>query len=156
LDRLFQTTVRRPRVRTQLSSRYTHRVAISNHRLVSFQDGQVTFRWRDSAHNNEQKLMTLSLDEFLRRFLLHLLPRGFVRIRHFGFLASRRRAQLLPLCFATLDSALTQIETATPIAQDVSPNCFCPKCGGPVVIIERLTAAQIQLRSPPKVSTATA
>src|SRR5215471_17597797 len=72
--------------------RYTHRVAISNHRLVSFGDGQVTFRWRDSAHNNEQKLMTLALDEFLRRFLLHLLPKGFVRIRHFGFLANRRRA----------------------------------------------------------------
>ena len=57
------------------SSRFpvTHRVAISNHRLVSFADGKVTFRWRDSAHNNEQKLMTLSRDEFLRRFLLHLL-----------------------------------------------------------------------------------
>jgi len=84
--------------------RYTHRVAISNHRLVSFENGQLTFRWRDSAHNNEQKLMTLSLDEFLRRFLLHLLPKGFVRIRHFGFLASRRRAQLWPLCLTTLDS----------------------------------------------------
>src|SRR5215471_12684623 len=70
--------------------RYTHRVAISNHRLVSFEDGQVTFRWRDSAHNNEQKRMTLSLHEFSRRFLLHLLPKGFVRIRHFGCLASRR------------------------------------------------------------------
>ena len=136
--------------------RYTHRVAISNHRLVSFQDGQVTFRWRDSAHSNEQKLMTLSLDEFLRRFLLHLLPKGFVRIRHFGFLASRCRAQLLPLCFAALDSEPAQIETATPTAQDMSPHSFCPKCGGPMVIIERLTAAQIQLRSPPKVSMAAA
>jgi hypothetical protein len=58
--------------------RYTHRVAISNHRLVSFNEGKVTFRWRDSVHNNEQKLLTLSLDEFLRRFLLHLLPKGFV------------------------------------------------------------------------------
>jgi hypothetical protein len=54
--------------------RYTHRVAISNHRLVSFTDGQVTFRWRDSAHHNEQKLLPLPVDEFLRRFLLHLLP----------------------------------------------------------------------------------
>src|SRR4029077_10434140 len=61
---------------------YTHRVAISNHRLVSFVDDQVTFRWRDSTHNNEHKLMTLALEEFLRRFLLHLLPKGFVRIRH--------------------------------------------------------------------------
>src|SRR5262245_12505255 len=86
----------------QYLGRYTHRVAISNHRLVSFQHAQVTFRWRDSAHNNQQKLMTLSLDEFLRRFLLHLLPKGFVRIRHFGFLANRRRAALLPRCFAAL------------------------------------------------------
>jgi len=129
--------------------RYTHRVAISNHRLVSSDDSQVTFHWRDSAHNNEQKLMTLSLDEFLRRFLLHLLPKGFVRIRHFGFLASRHRAQRLPLCFAALDSALAQIETATPTAHDVSPLWRCPKCGGPMAIIERLPAAQIQLRSPP-------
>ncbi len=86
----------------QYLGRYTHRVAISNHRLVSFANGQVTFRWRDSAHHNEQKLMTLALDEFLRRFLLHLLPKGFVRIRHFGLLANRRRSTLLPLCFAAL------------------------------------------------------
>jgi hypothetical protein len=84
---------------------YTHRVAISNHRLVSLVDQKVTFRWRNSAHNNEQELMTLSLDEFLRRFLLHLLPKGFVRIRHFGFLANRRRASLLPLCFQLLGTA---------------------------------------------------
>jgi len=120
--------------------------------LVAFDSGQVTFRWRDSAHNNQQKLMTLSLDEFLRRFLLHLLPKGFVRIRHFGFLASRHRAQLLPLCFAALDSAPAETETARPAAQDTSPNGFCPKCGGPMVILERLTAAQIQLRSPPKLA----
>jgi len=136
--------------------RYTHRVAISNHRLVSFENGQVIFRWRDSAHNNEQKLMALSLDEFLRRFLLHLLPKGFVRIRHFGFLASRRRAQLLPLCLAALDSLPAQTKTATSTAQDVSSHSFCPQCGGPMVIIERLTAAQIQLRAPPKLSIAAA
>ncbi|HZS95339.1 MAG TPA: transposase [Terriglobales bacterium] len=136
--------------------RYTHRVAISNHRLLSFDDGQVTFRWRDSAHTNEQQLMTLALDEFLRRFLLHLLPKSFVRIRHFGLLASRRRAQLLPLCFAALDSASAQTEIATSTAQDINPNWVCPKCGGSMVIIERLTAAQIQLRSPPRVSMAAA
>ena len=85
--------------------RYTHRVAISNHRLVSLTDGQVTFRWRDSAHHNEQKLLSLSLDEFLCRFLLHILPKGFVRIRNFGFLANRKRATLLPLCFQLLKSA---------------------------------------------------
>jgi Putative transposase/Transposase zinc-binding domain len=136
--------------------RYTHRVAISNHRLISFEGGQVTFRWRDSAHNNEQKLMALSLDEFLRRFLLHLLPKGFVRIRHFGFLASRRRAQLLPLCLAALNALPAQTETATSTAQDMNSHWFCPQCGGPMVIIERLTAAQIQLRSPPKRSIAAA
>ena len=78
--------------------RYTHRVAISNHRLVSCADGQVTFRWRDSAHGNQQRLMSLSVDEFLRRFLLHLLPPRFVRIRYYGFLAHRKRAAMLPLC----------------------------------------------------------
>src|SRR6478752_1476714 len=124
--------------------RYTHRVAISNHRLVSFTDGQVTFRWRDAAHHNEQKLLPLSLDEFLCRFLLHLLPKSFVRIRHFGFLASRRRTQLLPLCLAALDSLPAQTETATSTAQDMNSHWFCPQCGGPMVIIERLTAAQIQ------------
>ena len=80
---------------------YTHRVAISNHRLVSLVNDQVTFRWRDSAYHNEHKLMTLALDEFLRRFLLHTLPKGFVRIRHFGFLASRRRAALLATLLST-------------------------------------------------------
>ena len=79
----------------QYLGRYTHRVAISNHRLLALADGQVTFRWRDSADHNRQKVMTVSRDEFLRRFLLHLLPKGFVRIRHFGFLANRRRATLL-------------------------------------------------------------
>src|SRR5215470_10449912 len=113
--------------------RYTHRVAISNHRLVSFTDGQVTFRWRDSAHNNEQKLMTLSLDEFLRRFLRHLLPKGFVRIRHFGFLANRRRATLLPLCFQLLGSAQEPRAEQHASSPEDSPGLWrCPKCGGPM------------------------
>ena len=127
--------------------RYTHRVAISNHRLVSFAGGTVTFRWRDSAHNNEQKLLPLSVDEFLRRFLLHLLPQGFVRIRNFGFLANRRRATTLPLCFPLLGSApLAKAEVSTAGSSDA---WLCPKCGGPMLVIERLTAAEIQLRSPP-------
>jgi hypothetical protein len=130
--------------------RYTHRVAISNHRLVSFTDDQVTFRWRDSAHHNEQKLMTLSLDKFLRRFLLHLLPKGFVRIRNFGFLANRRRPTLLPLCFYLLGTA--QPSPAQPevsSAPDSNELWRCPNCGGPMRVIQRLTAAEIQLRSPP-------
>jgi hypothetical protein len=127
--------------------RYTHRVAISNHRLVSFAGGTVTFRWRDSAHSNEQKLLTLSLDEFLRRFLLHLLPQGFARIRNFGFLANRRRATTLPLCFQLLGSAPpAKVEVSTAGSSDA---WLCPKCGGPMLVIGRLTAAEIQLRSPP-------
>jgi hypothetical protein len=139
----------------QYLGRYTHRVAISNHRLVSFAEGKVTFRWRDSAHNSEQKLMTLSLDEFLRRFLLHVLPKGFVRIRNFGFLANRRRAKLLPLCFHLLGSA-PQTEQAISASKDPSDLWLCPKCGAPMRVIERLTAAEIQLRSPPALVTVAA
>jgi len=136
----------------QYLGRYTHRVAISNHRLVSFTDGKVTFRWRDSAHNNEQKLMTLPIDEFLRRFLLHLLPKGFVRIRNFGFLANRRRAVLLPLCFHSLGVA--QQPHANQHASPPNDPWHCPVCGGPMVVVERLTTAEIQLRSPPLVTAA--
>ena len=139
----------------QYLGRYTHRVAISNHRLVSFTEGKVTFRWRDSAHNNEQKLMSLSHDEFLRRFLLHLLPKGFVRIRNFGFLANRRRATLLPLCFQLLGSA-PQTEQDISGSKDSSDLWRCPKCGGPMKVIERFTAAEIQLRSPPAMVSAAA
>jgi hypothetical protein len=138
-----------PQLVLQYLGRYTHRVAVSNHRLVSFADSKVTFRWRDSAHHNEQKLLTLSLDEFLRRFLLHVLPKGFVRIRHFGFLAHRRRATTLPLCFQLLGSApqpQARQEASIATARDL---WFCPKCGGPMAAIERFTSAQIQLRSPP-------
>src|SRR3989440_7251126 len=141
-----------PQFVLQYLGRYTHRVAISNYRLVSFADGKVTFRWRDSAHNNEQKLMTLSLDEFLRRFLLPLLPQGFVRIRNFGFLANRKRATTLPLCFQLLGaSPPTDQEVSTSGSSDL---WSCPKCGGPMMIVERLTAAEIQLRSPPVVKAA--
>ena len=135
--------------------RYTHRVAISNHRLVSLTDGQVTFRWRDSAHHNEQKLLPLSLDEFLCRFLLHILPKGFVRIRNFGFLANRKRATLLPLCFQLLGSEQPpQAEQHASSTEDCPDLWRCPKCGGPMKVIERLTAAEIQLRSPPRISAA--
>ena len=139
----------------QYLGRYTHRVAISNHRLVSFKDGQVTFRWRDSAHHNEQKLMTLSVDEFLRRFLLHILPKGFVRIRNFGFLANRRRSTLLPLCFQLLGTTpQPPAEEHSSSTEDAAELYRCPHCGGPMKVIERLTAAEILLRSPPEVTAA--
>jgi hypothetical protein len=128
---------------------YTHRVAISNHRLVSLVEGQVTFRWRDSAHNNKRRLMSLPVDEFLRRFLLHVLPKGFVRIRHFGFLSTRTRAALLPLCFQLLDAALPQSTTVTHAAQDQTAVWQCPRCSGPMRIVEQFSAAQLRLRSPP-------
>ena len=132
----------------QYLGRYTHRVAISNHRLISLADGKVTFRWRDSAHHNVQKVMTLTLDEFLRRFLLHLLPQGFMRIRNFGFLANRRRAVLLPLCFQLLSST-QPIKPEPATTTDLNNLRLCPNCGGTMVVMERLTAAEIQLRSPP-------
>ncbi len=129
----------------QYLGRYTHRVAISNHRLVSFVDGQVTFRWRDSADHNKQKLLTLPVDEFVRRFLLHLLPEGFVRIRNFGFLANRKRATLLPLCFQLLGAVPEpQAKQHASSTEDFPDLWHCPKCGGPMKIIERLTASEIQ------------
>jgi hypothetical protein len=75
---------------------YTHRVAISNHRLVAFENDRVSFRWRDYAHGGKKKIMTVSAHEFLRRFLLHVLPGGLVPIRHFGLFANRRRVRCAP------------------------------------------------------------
>jgi len=85
--------------------RYTHRVALSNDRLLAVADGRVRFRWRDYADADRVKVMELDVDEFLRRFLLHIVPDGFVRIRHFGFLANRRRATALAQCRVLLAQA---------------------------------------------------
>ena len=131
---------------------YTHRVAISNHRLVSFADDQVTFRWRDSAHHNEKRLMTLHVNEFLRRFLLHVLPPGFVRIRHFGFLSTRNRSALLPLCYRLL-AATDVVPPAAAMSSERESHqrgtWLCPHCNGPMRILERWTASQLRFRSPP-------
>ncbi len=128
--------------------RYTHRVAISNYRLVSFANGEVTFRWRDRAHGNRELPMTLKADEFLRRFLLHLLPKGFVRIRNFGYLANRHRTTLLPLCFQCLGSA-----PDPPTDQVQSPDTTglwkCPRCGGPMIVILWVSPLGRFPRSPP-------
>ena len=131
---------------------YTHRVAISNHRLVSLADGRVTFRWRDSAHNNKKRLMSLTVEEFLRRFLLHVLPRRFVRIRYFGFFAHRHRAELVPTCFQLLAAATTLPQITCGAA---SPRAMwqCPECGGPMILLERLTPVELRLRSPPVLET---
>ncbi|HEY6372499.1 MAG TPA: IS91 family transposase [Candidatus Sulfotelmatobacter sp.] len=130
---------------------YTHRVALSNHRLVALAEDKITFRWRDSAHKNKKRLITMPVEEFLRRFLLHVLPRRFVRIRNFGFLANRHRATLLPLCSQLLDSTPQSQSSTQPVPNDAGTLSFwtCPLCGGPMRVIEMLTVAQIQLRSPP-------
>jgi hypothetical protein len=132
-------------------SGYTHRAAISNRRLVALEQGNVTFRWRDSAHANKQRLLTLPVDEFLR-FLLHLLPRGFMRIRNFGFLANRRRASLLPLSFQLLANSadISAPTTSPPPDRAGSSTCWkCPVCGGSIHTVERLSATQLLIRSPP-------
>jgi putative transposase len=91
--------------------------------------------------------MSLPADEFLRRFLLHLLPRGFVRIRNFGFLANRRRAQLLPICFERLHGSAAHVSSAT--RERRSSSWRCPMCEATMLVIDRLSAADLLLRSPP-------
>ena len=121
-------------------ARYTHRVAISNHRLATVTDSHVTFRWKDYAHRNKRRTMTLSHEEFLRRFLQHVLPKGFPRIRYFGLLANRRRGQLLPLC-----RTLLAVPPAAKAPSSVAPSLWlCPSCKGPLRVIERLTAHQLR------------
>jgi hypothetical protein len=125
-------------------ARYTHRVAISNHRLIAVTDDQVTFRWKDYRHGSHVRLMTLSAEEFLRRFCLHVLPKGFVRIRFYGFLASRCRTDALPRCRQALDVNPPTVPTAT--ADDTSTRVAlppCPACGGVMVVVERLTVRQL-------------
>jgi hypothetical protein len=87
--------------------RYTHRIAISNNRILKVQDGNVSFRWRDYADGDKQKTMTLKADEFIRRFLLHVLPHRYVRIRHFGLLANRNRKDNIALCRELIGSCET-------------------------------------------------
>jgi hypothetical protein len=123
-------------------ARYTHRVAISNHRIVDFTDGKVTFLWKDYANGSKRRLMTLTAEEFLRRFLLHTLPRGFIRIRFFGFLASRRRAASLPLCQQLLEADPQSIAPPPTMPARAPALWICPRCGGPMAVIERLTALQ--------------
>jgi hypothetical protein len=122
-------------------ARYTHRVAISNHRLVNVTDTHVSFRWKDYAHHSKRRVMTLSHEEFLRRFLQHVLPRGFPRIRYFGLLANRRRGELLPLC-RTLLLARPEPVQSTPAAAAVLWKCPC--CQGAMRLVERLTANQLR------------
>jgi hypothetical protein len=125
-------------------ARYTHRVAISNHRLVSLKDDRVSFRWKDYAAGSKQKVMTVSADEFLR-FLIHVLPKRLVRIRHFGLFANRKRSASLLRCRFLLNAA------ASP--QQPAPTALikCPLCSGTMLVVERITCRQL-LAAPTDIS----
>ena len=127
-------------------ARYTHKTAISNSRLVSLTDGQVTFRWKDYAHGGRRGTMTLEAVEFVRRFLMHVLPSGFVRVRHYGLLANRHRQEKLARCRELLgmavspqgDTAPTDPDPVTPPVHEatVTPTRVCPRCGaGRMVVV---------------------
>ena len=139
-------------------ARYTHRVAISNRRLLSMQDGRVTFEWKDYAAGNQTKTMTLEPAEFIRRFLLHVLPSGFVHIRHFGFLANRKKKQKLALCrsFLLAPPVVSQVSTDSPDSNDsTSEQQFrrCPVCmTGRLIRIEALSAAACACLSLPMIT----
>ena len=129
-------------------ARYTHRVAISNRRLLSMEDGRVAFEYKDYADGNQTKVMTLEATEFLRRFAQHILPRGFVRIRQFGFLANTRRSTLLALA--------RQLLTTTPkppaaclTATTKRSTWQCPHCNGEMRIGPNLSARQLAARCRP-------
>jgi hypothetical protein len=136
-----------PRQVLRYLGRYTHRVAISNHRLVTLDHGRVTFRWNDRAQGNPKRLMTLDVQEFRRRFLLHILPSGLMRIRHYGLLANSTRRKHLARCRQLigdthehpdppdLPSSLQRLEQ--PLAQESNR---CPRCKtGRLVLIGSLT-----------------
>jgi hypothetical protein len=133
-----------PEVVLKYLARYTHRVAISNSRLLDFQDGLVRFRYKDYAHGNRKRVMSLSAVEFVRRLLLHVLPRGFVRIRHYGLWSNRQRCEDLALCRRLLDGAAPEAESVDPInlpdiLASVTPARSCPNCGAArMVVIEEL------------------
>ena len=116
------------------------RVAISNHRLVDFENDRVSFRWRDYAHGGKNKIKTVSAHEFLRRFLLHVLPGGLVRIRHFGLFANRRRGAALERCRALLGVA-ARFDLLQP------SSLRCPACSSVMLVVERLTCAQLHFRA---------
>ena len=124
--------------------RYTHRVAISNNRLVGIDDGAVRFRWKDYRAGGRVRTMILAADEFIRRFLLHVLPDGFQRIRHYGFLANRSRQQKLDRCRELLampppEMPTCQLEDYRDLYQQVTGQSLkaCPACGhGHMVIRE--------------------
>jgi hypothetical protein len=138
-------------------SRYTHRIAISNRRLVSMDDHTVTFRWKDYAQGNRPRTMTLEAGEFLRRFLMHVVPRHFMRIRHFGFLANRGRRKNAENCRNLLgqqgrDDGCTGCESHPAVAE-LAPTLgigICPLCGRGRMVKGELLKPQPLLRFLPR------
>jgi hypothetical protein len=126
-------------------ARYTHRVAISNHRLVAVTNDTVSFRWKDYRHGSQMRTLTLDVDEFLRRFLLHVLPKRFVRIRYVGLLAPRCRTDDLATCRPVLAVAPPPPVTAPSVGATLTRSRPCPRSGAPMRIVERLTARQLFL-----------
>jgi Putative transposase/Transposase zinc-binding domain len=130
-----------PEVVLKYLARYTHRVAISDSRLLDFEDGEVSFRYKDYAHGNRKRVMKLSASEFVRRFLLHVLPAGFVRIRHYGILSNRHRHEDLALCRELLDggpAAESEPEETVEVregAESISATRVCPNCGAGRMIV---------------------
>jgi hypothetical protein len=122
--------------------RYTHRVAISNHRLLAFDGERVSFRWKDYARGGKQGQMTLRSCEFLRRFFLHVLPKGFVRIRHFGFLANCCRVRRLSRCRQLLSDNCALPATDTPQPSQAAL-WHCPRCGATMVLLQRFTTEEL-------------
>jgi hypothetical protein len=137
MGRLRQATFCRTRQVLTYLSRYTHRIAIANSRLLAMDQGKVTFRWRDYAHGYKTRFMTLDADEFLCRFLLHVLPQGFVRIRYFGLLANRRRTELIDLC-------RHHLRTTAPPPVTVGVAHLCQHCRrGTMRVVETLSPTQL-------------
>jgi hypothetical protein len=135
-------------------SRYTHRVAISNRRLVAMDERGVTFRWKDyrAKGRTRYKTMTLSADEFMRRFLLHVLPTGFHRIRHFGFLANAGRKENLARARELLHvvrDGHAESQGATAPTESAQPTFVCRCCGASMIIVETLVRGQ-SIRAPPQ------
>jgi hypothetical protein len=129
--------------------RYTHRVAISNHRLLALDGERVTFAYKDYARGNQPRTMTLSAMEFLRRFVQHILPRGFVRIRQFGFFANSCRTARVALARRLLAAPTTSTTVTDSAVSDASPRTTwtCPQCGGTMTVGRMLSNLQLATRS---------
>ena len=145
---LCQGALWRPEAVLAYLSRYTHRVAISNSRPIAFDETGITFRYKDYRRGSadRQQIMTLAVDEFIRRFLLHVLPRGFHRIRHYGLLAGSTRKANLALARELLDVAAPPGPGDPEEPDDFRPPCPC--CGGRMIIIETFERWR-QPRGPP-------